>query len=231
MYLLGYDTETTGLPLFKEPSEDPRQPHLMQLGAVLVDCGTREIVHSLDVIIRPQKDWTYEQSAIDAHGITPEYAELVGISEHKALEMLMQMWDVANFRVAHNEPFDARIIRIGLKRYDCGVDADDWKAGASECTQTLATPILKLPPTAKMRAAGRHHHKSANLGEAYEYFTGKKHEKAHRAMNDVMACLAVYWAIKGDKPIEAPEAQPRDRAAPAPAAPKAAAPVVDLGNF
>ena len=49
---LAYDTETTGLPLFKEPSEDPRQPHIVQLGALLVDLDTRKTIASMDVIVR-----------------------------------------------------------------------------------------------------------------------------------------------------------------------------------
>jgi len=34
-----FDSETTGLPLFNEPSEDPRQPHIVQLAACLVAGG------------------------------------------------------------------------------------------------------------------------------------------------------------------------------------------------
>jgi DNA polymerase-3 subunit epsilon len=63
------------------------------------------------------------------------------------------------------------------------------------CTQALSTPILKLPPTAKMIAAGRRHYKSANLGEAYRHFTGQELAGAHQAMVDVQACMAVYFAI------------------------------------
>ena len=34
---LFYDTETTGLPDFKAPSEAQHQPHIVQLAALLVD--------------------------------------------------------------------------------------------------------------------------------------------------------------------------------------------------
>ena len=47
-----------------------------------------------------------------------------------------------------------------------------------------------------MKRAGFLKHKSANLGEAYEHFTGKKLENAHSAIADVQACIAVYFATK-----------------------------------
>jgi DNA polymerase-3 subunit epsilon len=71
-----------------------------------------------------------------------------------------------------------------------------WKRGAAQCTQILSTPILKLPPTAKMIAARRNHHKSANLGEAFKHFTGQELVGAHSAMVDVQACIKVWFAIQ-----------------------------------
>jgi DNA polymerase-3 subunit epsilon len=59
----------------------------------------------------------------------------------------------------------------------------------------MATPIIKLPPTAKMVAAGRHHPKTPNLGEAYRFFTGHELEGAHSALVDVDACIACYYAM------------------------------------
>ncbi|HEY8351659.1 MAG TPA: hypothetical protein VIK87_03855, partial [Sphingomonadales bacterium] len=53
MRILFYDTETTGLPLFSEPSSDPRQPHIVQAAAVLVDAGTRKAISSINLISRP----------------------------------------------------------------------------------------------------------------------------------------------------------------------------------
>ena len=189
-----YDTETTGLPLFNEPSEDPRQPHIVQLAACLVDLQSRHVIASMDVIVRPM-GWEIPAEVAAIHGITTERALAVGVPEPVALRMFVGLYN-ARPRIGHNEQFDARIIRIGLKRYDVGLDADVWKGGQSECTQLLSTPILKLPPTEKMRAAGRNHYKSANLGEAYKHFTGNELVGAHSALIDVQACMAVYFAIK-----------------------------------
>lgn len=191
---LAYDTETTGLPLWNDPSDDPRQPHIVQLAAALVDLDTRRTIASMDVIVKPD-GWTIPDEVVALHGITTEHARRVGIDESLAVDMLLGLWE-GRTRIAHDESFDARIVRIALKRYGYDSTMEAWKAAKVECTQALATPILKLPPTGKMRAAGRHHQKSANLGEAYEHFTGRPLENAHTAMADVQACIAVYFAIQ-----------------------------------
>jgi DNA polymerase-3 subunit epsilon len=191
---LFYDTETTGLPLFSEPSEDPRQPHIVQLAACLVDLDTRQTIASMDVIVQP-RGWEIPDDVAAIHGITTERASEVGIPESIAVSMFIELYRFRT-RIAHNEAFDARILQIALLRH--AIDAalpDTWKGGAAICTQALSTPILRLPPTQKMIAAGRLHHKSANLREAYRHFTGNELAGAHNAMVDVQACMAVYFAI------------------------------------
>lgn len=195
--ILAYDTETTGLPLFNEPSSDPRQPHIVQLAAVLLDLDTRKPVMSMNVIVRPD-GWTIPDDVSAVHGITTEYAATVGIPEAVAVAMFMELWG-GGVRVAHNESFDARILRIALKRFVGDEQADVWKAGSAECTARLSTPICKLPPTKKMVAARRTHFKTSNLGEAYRHFFGKDFENAHTAMADVKACIDVYFAIQDQR--------------------------------
>lgn len=193
---LFYDTETTGLPLFNEPSEDPRQPHLVQLGAALVNMETRAVVASMDVIVRPA-GWEIPKDISDIHGITTEAALDLGVSESMAIGMFLEMWaEGTRTRIAHNEPFDARILRIALLRHEDEPLADAWKAAPAECTARLSTPICKIPPTERMKAAKRFHHKTPNLSEAYEFFTGQQLQNAHSAMADVRGCMAVYWAIQ-----------------------------------
>jgi DNA polymerase-3 subunit epsilon len=198
---LAYDTETTGLPLFKEPSEHPGQPHIVQLGALLVDLDTRIVHSTLDVIIRPD-GWKISDEVAAIHGITQERAMLVGVPEKLALQLFLGLWARAQCRIAHNEQFDARIVRIGLVRH-VPDQADPWKAGAAKCTQRIATPILKLPPTEKMVAARMPGPKSANLGEAYQHFMGKPLENAHSAMADARGCLDVFFAATQPEAVAA----------------------------
>lgn len=193
---LVYDTETTGMVLWKEPSEHPNQPHLVQLAACLVDLDTRKTVSSIDVIVRPN-GWVIPDDVAKIHGITTEMASDVGVGEIEAMEMILSLWGGRKL-IAHNESFDRRIMRIALKRYCAEADPvhDRWKDAKSECTALLSTPILKLPPTEKMLAAGFNKHKTPNLGEAYQYFIGSKLVGAHSAMTDVKACRDIYFNIE-----------------------------------
>jgi DNA polymerase-3 subunit epsilon len=194
---LFYDTETTGLPLFSEPSEDPRQPHIVQLAAVLVDLESRNQIASMDVIIKPE-GWTIPDEVAQVHGITTDRALEVGVPERLAIDLFMELWG-GRLRIAHNEQFDARILRIALMRNKDNSVADYWKASSAECTARLSTPICALPPTEKMKAAKRFHHKTPNLGEAYRHFWGVDFENAHSAMADVQACIEVYFAVQDAK--------------------------------
>lgn len=190
-----FDTETTGLPLFKEPSDHPNQPHIVQIAACLVDMDTRKTISSMDVIVKPD-GWVIPDDVSAIHSITTEHALDVGISEQVALDMFMQLWS-GRLRIAHNESFDARIIRIAQKRYGVSEEKqNEWSGGLAECTCMMATPIVQAPPTERMQAVGRTHFKKPTLSESYLHFMGKPLDGAHSAMSDVVGCMEVYFAIK-----------------------------------
>lgn len=181
MLVFAYDTETTGIPDWKIPSEDPSQPHLVQIAGILADTTTREIVSSIDLIIRPD-GWEIPDEVAAIHGITTEKALEVGVREVQAFEIFMTLWG-GRFRIAHNRTFDQRIMRIAAKRYGDDRLIEQWAAKDNhECTMLGSkTPmgVTKWP----------------KLSEAYEHFTGKPLENAHSAMADARACLEVYWGI------------------------------------
>ena len=195
--ILFYDTETNGLPLWNKPSEHPGQPHITQLAAELFDADSGRTLAFMDLMIRPE-DWKIPPELEELTGITNELAARFGHSISNALRTFSLMWSEADLRVAHNESFDQRLVRIEAIRV-LGVNHgfhEDWKNGPTFCTQSNSTSILNLPPTPKMVAAGRNHAKSPNLGEAYKFFTGKDLEGAHNAAVDLAACKAVYFGIQ-----------------------------------
>lgn len=184
-----FDTETTGLPDWKQPSDSPQQPHLVQLAAMLVDLHTGETIQSLDCIIKPE-GWEIPEETSEIHGITNEVALRVGIPEKLAVETLLAMWNGCR-RVAHNRTFDQRIIRIACKRYFDEAQQAAWaEKDTFDCTMLMAKPIMKLPS-----ADGSARIKQPKLEEAYKYFTGKDLENAHTALADTQACFEVYMAL------------------------------------
>ena len=195
-----YDTETTGLPLWGEPSEDPRQPHIVQLAALMVDIDRNTVLQTLDLTVAPD-GWTIPDEVVAVHGITTERAAAIGLPERAVVSAFARMWlrvvDAGGVRVAFGESFDARIVRIALKRHVGEAEADAWKAGEAQCAMRMATPIVNLSPTAKMAAARRNTPKSPKLGEAYEFFMGRSLQGAHSALADARGCLEIWNVMRG----------------------------------
>lgn len=189
--MLMYDTETSGLPDYKNPSSGEQQPHIVQLGAILVAQDTRQVSERIDVIIRPN-GWVIPDDVAKIHGITTERAMDEGIPEKDAFDQLIQMWKKCEFRVGYNEPFDARILRIATFRFSDQDIIDAWKEAPSHCAMKMAKPICKIPASAKARRFGEY--KNPTLAEAYKHFTSKDLIDAHSAMADTMACMEVYFA-------------------------------------
>jgi DNA polymerase III epsilon subunit-like protein len=195
------DTETTGLILYKEPSEDPRQPHIVEIAALLHD-DAGQLVETFHAIVRPD-GWTIPDDVAEIHGITTERAMDEGIPEAEALSLFLELHTRADIRVAHNESFDARILRIAIKRYGAGETqedrdalADAFKAAPKYCTCNSAKPIMRLPATEKMVASGKGHwFKPPTMQEAHTHFLGKPFDGAHGASADAKACAAVYFAM------------------------------------
>lgn len=195
---LFYDTETTGLPLFSEPSGDPRQPHIVQLGAVLVDLKTREELLTIDEIIAPD-GWHVPDDVAKIHGITTQFALEVGKPAKDVLTLFLAMWGANGsvLRIGFNEPFDARLLRIGMFRHFDEEAAELWKAGKAHDVMKLVTPMCKLPPTPKMIAARRGgQFKQPRLTEAYQHFFGEELTGAHSALVDARATMRIHFHLE-----------------------------------
>ncbi|NWC74261.1 3'-5' exonuclease [Pseudomonas sp. P7759] len=193
MLILPLDTETTGIPLWREPSDDPRQPHLVDICALLYgEDGV--LIDSFEAMIRPN-GWVIPADVTAIHGITQEMAMDMGISEAEALDGFMALHELAGLRVAHSASFDDRILRIALSRYRGKEAADAFKAIPSYCTATKCRPILNLPPSPEQAAKTSFKTRVPTVAEALLHFTGEELVNAHRARPDTEACARIYFAM------------------------------------
>ena len=143
------DFETTKLPLWKEPSELPEQPHIVQVAAVMVDPGTRKILQSIDLIVK-HHGWVSSPEALEVHGITAEMANDIGVEEHYAVALMIELCRNRK-RVFYNKNFDNRIQRIGTKRYMPVDIQDEWKDGESDASHVAQFRDVSRHTRAKLR--------------------------------------------------------------------------------
>ena len=189
--ILCLDSETTGLPDWKSPSDADHQPHLVQLAMVLLEDDFTERAH-VSMIIKPE-GWVIPQEVTDIHGISHAMAEAVGVPEKLAARLFGSMLYTTGAKaVGHNVAFDLRIMRIALLRAGYTKEQLDSKKPETFCTMGSSTHLVNLPPTAKMLSAGFNKPKAPKLSECIEHFFGEPMVGAHDAMNDCRASLRIF---------------------------------------
>jgi DNA polymerase-3 subunit epsilon len=181
--LLFTDTETTGFPT-SAPLDDPSQPRMVQLAAMLCDDDGRKRA-VVDVIIRPE-GWVIPEGVIAVHGIDNALAKRVGIYESAAVTAFWELVGVEEPAtvVAHNVGFDLKIIRSALMRKRVSQAHLDWFVNVP----TFCT----LQAGRQWAQAGE----KCDLRNLYRLLFGRNYQGAHDAMGDVIACREVYFGLK-----------------------------------
>ena len=187
MYL-AFDTETTDLPRPHLDLEHPAQPYLLQFAGILFDRHGVEL-DRLTTLVRPGPTALLSSHAFMAHGITLEQAFHLGMDSRDVFQWFISRATEASCIIGHNVQFDLQIMAIVAAR----VQQCDWKLPCPTfCTMAHAAPLVNLPPTAKMIAAGRFQPKSPTLTECVDHFFGEELTKAHDAVEDVKACIRIF---------------------------------------
>lgn len=186
--ILVFDTETTSLPNYKDPSEGEGQPHIVEIAAQLVDSDTLQVVEAMNTLVKPvdDKPWIIAPEAFDAHKLTMEMLMDAGIPEDQMLEQFMAMYDRCSLRTAFNTTFDNRMIRIAQKRYMPTAEdiMEEWKSNKDRyyCTMIHSARVMggKWP----------------KLHEAVKFFFDREHVDAHRAQPDMLAASDLYFELQ-----------------------------------
>jgi DNA polymerase-3 subunit epsilon len=192
--ILFFDTETTGFFQDRLPVDHPDQPYIVQLAAELCD-DSGEPVAGFSFIIDPGigEGIDIPAQASNVHGITNEKAVAMGVSAEFALSAFTHLYQRADTVCAHNIKFDRGVTEVAIARHYGRVMP---LRKPLFCTMEAATPIMNLPPTERMRAAGFNKPKPPKLEECIRHFFNEDLDGAHDAMIDVAACRRVYFHLK-----------------------------------
>jgi len=178
------------------------QPDLVQLGCILADEGTFKERASLELIVKPE-GYTIPKTATEIHGISTEDATRCGVRLSVAVAMFSNLCKLADTVCAHHLSFDERIMATAFHR----ASKPPMELPLNRiCTVEKSGPILKIPPTAKMKAWGHgDKFKNPSLAECYDLFFGEELKDAHSALADARACARVHaHVVKGGGRMWAP---------------------------
>lgn len=195
--ILFFDTETTGFVDDRLPPDHPSQPYIVQLACQLYsDDGKATAGFSL--IVNPGiGEVSIPERASAVHGITEEVAVQLGVSTESALGLFTHLYQRSDLICAHNFKFDKAVIETAIARH-YGRTMPLRKP--SFCTMEAASPIVNLPPTERMLAAGFTKPKPPKLEECIRHFFDEALDGAHDAMIDVAACARIYFHMKAMQP-------------------------------
>lgn len=186
MFLI-FDTETTGIPLWSDPSDDPRQRHVVDIACSLFSATGVEVAR-FDTIINPGIEIPEEVARI--HGITTEIARAQGCTPEQALRPFLELVNEAQLIVGHNVSFDVRMMRIMAAR----VLGEKWEnPHQTFCTMRRSTNICRI---LKQQPRFDCDWKWPTLAEAIRHFFNEEHSGAHRARADCDASARIFFHLK-----------------------------------
>lgn len=187
--LLFADCETTGLPDWQRPADDPCQPRIASMAGILVSRPDRKIISSWHLLVRPDGWEMPAELAAKVHGLTQERLLKYGVPISMVLDLLLRATDQGAVPVFHNAHFDAKMIRIELRRTALIAHPFAEAEGPNKLP-TLCT--YKSCPDECRRARG-----DKKLGTVYKWLTGKEpHANAHTAMADAMMVKEVFFGLE-----------------------------------
>jgi DNA polymerase-3 subunit epsilon len=187
------DTETSGFIRKDLPADHPEQCRLVELGAILCDEAGVER-STLSLIIRPE-GWSISPGAAAVHGITQATAKRFGIPVEYAIRLFQELMTNCTKCLAFNMNFDRDVVAI--ERLRMGEERPVPWPVPLECVMELAKVALSLPPTEKMKRAGRFGAKNPNLNEAHVKLFDEPIMGAHSALADARAAKRVWFKCKG----------------------------------
>lgn len=175
------DTETTGFAKKGELRQEG-QARVCQVALMLTDSNGKPLAQFCS-LIKPD-GWKIGEGAQKVHGHTDEMCEKFGLNQKAVISVYQRLAAMANVIVAHNAEFDSNMMAIEEAYAETKQASVVRPWFCTMKTNTHITPGGKWP----------------KLEEALKWYCMRSlGDKAHDAMNDLMACRDIFFAMREQK--------------------------------
>lgn len=176
------DTETNGLPDFKLPADDPKQPLLASLCMIKTDQDCEPITINT-MLVRPD-GWEISPEITAINGLTTERCAAEGVPIRDVLAAYSAAILEGYVVVAFNAQFDCKVVRGELRRLEM---PDLFEQTPNICAMRSS---MKL---GAKKASGKGGF--PKLSDVYAHLFGQEHETQHSAGGDAQACLEIFQEL------------------------------------
>jgi DNA polymerase III epsilon subunit-like protein len=195
MKVLVFDTETTGLPVERNPSiyDTQKWPHVIQLSYIVYDSETNELITVEDDYIHIDANVNITPESQNIHKITKEILDSKGIPIQEALEKFNKFATMSDLLVGHNVSFDKRMVIVEGIRNKIRMNVHD-----TYCTMKNSVEICKIE---RVGQNGDKYFKYPTLSELYNELFKKAPKNTHNALIDILLCMRCFAQIELRKDI------------------------------
>lgn len=198
MKILVFDTETTGLPKYRNASTKNFElwPHIVQLSYILYDIETHFVIDYNDQIIKLESDIVISKESENIHKISNEISLSKGVEIYKELIEFNNILNKSDIIIAHNLEFDKNMIEVECLRNNINSPFKNNKK-LEYCTMKNSVDLCKIISISKSK---KEFFKYPKLFELHNHLFGFIPENLHNSMIDVLTCIRCYgkMALKCD---------------------------------
>lgn len=197
MRVLVIDTETTGLPDYKNPKiKTPKwyeyYPDIVQVSWLLYDMDKDSIVNSGDYYIKIDGSVPPETTKI--HGITDEILQEKGIPFHQFQGIFNIILSQTHTIVAHNLDFDKNMLVSNYLKHNLKNPFDAYNI-QEFCTMKNGVDVCNLQREIERGGKKGKYPRLFQLHEHYFPNDMLNMKSLHNSMVDVLVCFRCYYAM------------------------------------
>lgn len=212
MRILVFDTETTGLPKYRNASvsDSDAWPYIVQWSWLVFDVDTQSIVNVHDHIIKLPPSIRIPEESTAIHGITNDMMRTKGKLFKYALTNFIADYERCDYIVAHNIEFDRKMVEAECFRHHLPVNYVWSRKRVKEyCTMKRTKSLCGMKGILRYgENKGQQYIRYPKLIELHQTLFDTNTNKTplnhlHNSLMDILVCFRCFYVLVFEKdPME-----------------------------